>query len=130
MALVTGQEEPICSFFERNIAYVTYGRPWRTLIKDFFTSQTIPAHILFGQYTFLIRSKTLLADRQSEKNVLHNAIALKYFTLVWNVILVLVEVVNFAIVEVNNFCRYELITIKLKLFDGKNACFVVLKTEG
>ena len=32
-------------------------------------------------------------------------------------------------IEVNFFCTYELITIKLKLFDSKKAKFVVLKTE-
>ena len=32
-------------------------------------------------------------------------------------------------VKRDNFCKFELITLKLKLFDGKNAKLLILKLE-
>ena len=44
-------------------------------------------------------------------NALHILIALKYFTLVCNLTPVPVEMVNFAIVKVDNFCKNKLIAM-------------------
>ena len=43
--------------------------------------------------------------------MLHIVLALNYFTLVCDVISVLVEVLNFAMFKVDNFCKLELITV-------------------
>ena len=43
--------------------------------------------------------------------MLHVVIALKYFTLVRNVISVRVEVINFTFVMVDSFCNYEMNTV-------------------
>ena len=61
--------------------------------------------------------------------MLHIVTALNYYTFVSNVILVLVQVVKIALVRVDNSCKYELITVKLKLFDGKALKFVLFKME-
>ena len=53
----------------------------------------------------------LLLDPQSGVNALHIVIALKYFTLVCKVISVLVEMVNFMMVKVDNFCKNKLIAV-------------------
>ena len=57
--------------------------------------------------------------------MLHIVIALKNFKLVRIVISVLVGMVNFVMVKVDNFCDYKLISAYFKLFDGKNTNFVV-----
>ena len=51
----------------------------------------------------------LLSYPRSGVNGLHIVTALKYFTLVCNVISVLVKMVNFAMVKVDNFCKNKLI---------------------
>ena len=53
----------------------------------------------------------LLSNPQSGVNALHIVIALIDFTLVSNVISVLVEVVNFATVKVNNSCKKKMIAV-------------------
>ena len=66
---------------------------------------------------------------QSRVNALHIVIALNYFTLACNVISVLVEMVNFAMIKVDNFCKNKLIAVEFKLFDGKHAEIVLSKSE-
>ena len=53
----------------------------------------------------------LLSYPQSRVNALHIVIALDFFTLVCNVISVLVEMVNFTMVKVDNFCKNKLISV-------------------
>ena len=50
----------------------------------------------------------LLSYPQSDVKALHIATALSYSTLVCNFIVVLVEMVNFANVKVDNFCKNKL----------------------
>ena len=52
-----------------------------------------------------MRIIVLLSYPQSGVNALHIVIALTFFTLVCNLKTVLVEMVTFAIVKVDNFCR-------------------------
>ena len=68
----------------------------------------------------------LLSYPRSGVNAPHIVIDLNYFTLVCNVISVLVEMVNFALVKVDNFCKNKLIAVKFQLFHGKYAKIVVL----
>ena len=60
---------------------------------------------------------------------LHIVIALKNVALVSNKISILVEVFDFAVTQVDNFCENEMITVMFKLFDGENASFVLFKPE-
>ena len=69
----------------------------------------------------------LLLYPQSGVNALHTVIALNYFTLVCNVISVLVEMVNSTMVEVDIFCKIKLITVYFKLLERKYARIVVSK---
>ena len=50
------------------------------------------------------------------KSVLHIVIALKNVTFVGNI----VEMIDFAVTQVDNFCKNELIIVMFKLFDGKD----------
>ena len=71
-----------------------------------FTEQFV-----FGQYTSPMRIIVLLSYPQSGVSALHIVIALKNLPLVCNVISVLVEMVNFAMVKVDNFCMNRLIAV-------------------
>ena len=69
----------------------------------------------------------LLSHPQSV--TLHIVIALKNITLVSNKKLILVQMFDFSVTQVDNFCNNELITVMFKLFDGKDASVVLFKPE-
>ena len=71
----------------------------------------------------------LLSYPQSGVNALHIVIALKNITFVSNKKSILVEVFDFAVTQVDNFYKIELITVLFKLFDGKDASLVLLKPK-
>ena len=71
--------------------------------KTFLCTQSLSEHIAFGHYKFPISLVMPLSKQQSGVNALHILIALNLFTLVCNVMTVLVEVVKSAIVRVENF---------------------------
>ena len=73
-----------------------------------------------------MRIVVLLSYAQS---VLHIVVALQNVTLVSNKKSILVEMTDFAITQVYNFCKNELITVMFKLFDGKDASLVLFKPE-
>ena len=58
------------------------------------------------------------------QSVLHIIIALKNVTLVGNKKSILVEMIDFAVTQVDNFCKNELITVMFKLFDGKDETII------
>ena len=60
---------------------------------------------------------------------LHIVIALKNVTLVSNEKSILVEMLDFTVTQVDNFCKNELITVMFKLFDGKDASLVLFKPK-
>ena len=71
----------------------------------------------------------LLTHPQLGVNAQHIVIALSYLTLVCNLISVLVEVVNFAMFKVDNFCNKKIVAVYFKLFDKKYARIVVSESE-
>ena len=76
-----------------------------------------------------MRIIVLLSYPQSGVNAIHIVIALYLFKLACNLISVLVEMVNFIMVKVDNFCKNKLIAVYFKLFDGKYAfCFFQIRT--
>ena len=112
------QEKGTCLISKRNIAHLTQRRALRTLIiasaerlKSLFFRQSLPELFLFGQYTSPRRIIVLLSYPQSGVNALHIVFAPKYFTLVGNVTSVLVKMVNFTVVKVDNFCKNKLIAL-------------------
>ena len=116
--LTKRQEKGICWIFERNLAHLAHRLALRTLIiasaerlKSLFMRQRLPEYVVFGQYMSPMRVLVLLSNPQSGVNALHIVSALNYFTLVCNVISVLVEMVIFAMVEVDNFCNNKLIAV-------------------
>ena len=99
----------------------------REIEKVFLCRQSLPKHFGFGQYTSPMRKIVLLSYPQSGLNALHIIIALKNVTLVSNKKSILVEMFDFDVTQVDNFCKNELITVLFKLFDGKDASLVLLK---
>ena len=76
-----------------------------------------------------MRKIVLLSYPQSGVNALHIVIALKNVKLVSNKKSILVEMFDFAVTQVDNFCKNELINVLFKLFDGKDASLVLLKPK-
>ena len=76
-----------------------------------------------------MRIKVLLSYPQSGVLALHIVFALKNVTLVSNKKSFLVDMFDFAVTQVDNFCKNELITVLFKLFDGKCASLVLFKPE-
>ena len=76
-----------------------------------------------------MRIIVLLSCQQSGLNALHIVIALKNVILVSNKKSILVDMFEFAITQVDNFCKKELITVFFRLFDGKDAKLVLFKPE-
>ena len=76
-----------------------------------------------------MRLIVLLSYPQSGVKALHFVIALKNVKIVSNKKLILVEVFDFAVIQVENFCKNELITVLIKFFDGKYTGLVFLQTE-
>ena len=72
---------------------------------------------------------TLLSYPQSGVNALHIVIALKNVTLVSNKKSILVEMFDFAVTQVDNFCKNEFITVLFKLFAGKDTSLVVFSNR-
>ena len=73
-----------------------------------------------------MRKIVLLSYRQS---VVHIVITLKKVTFSSNKKSILVEMIDFVVTQVDNFCKNELITAMFKLFDGKDATIVLFKPE-
>ena len=71
----------------------------------------------------------LFSYPQSGVNALHIVIALKNVTFVGNKKSIIVEMFDFAVTQVDDFCKNELITVLLKLFDGKDTSLVSFETE-
>ena len=61
-------------------------------------------------------------------NALQIVIALKNVTLVSNKKSILVQMFDFTVTKVHNFCKNELITVMIKFFDGKDASLVFFQT--
>ena len=76
-----------------------------------------------------MRLTVLLLHPQSGVDALHILIGLNYFTLVCNVISVLVEMMNFAMVKDDIFCWKKLTAVELNFFDGKGVRIVVSEAE-
>ena len=76
-----------------------------------------------------MRIIALLSYPQSSVNAVHIVIALKIVTLVGNKNSILVEMFDFAVTQVDNFCKNELITVLFKIFDGENTSLVLFKPK-
>ena len=60
---------------------------------------------------------------------LHIVIALKNVTPVSNKKSILVEMIDFAVTQVDNFCKNELVTVMFKLLYGKDASIILFKPK-
>ena len=128
-------EKGIYLIFKRNIAHLTHRQTHiadlenhfcREIEKSFFCRQSLPKHFAFGENTSPMIIMALLSYAQS---VLHIVIALKNVTLLGNKKSILVEMFDFTVTQVDNFCKNELITVMLKFFDGKDTSLVLFKPK-
>ena len=124
-------------FFKWNIAHLAHRRTLRALIiasvkrlKSLFVQAEFTQTLcIFVQYMSPMRIIVLLSYPQSGLEALHIVIALKNNTPVSNKKSILVDVFNFTVTQVNNFCKNELITVMFKLFDGKDTSINLFKPE-
>ena len=130
------QEKGIRLIFKRIIAHLAHSRALRTLIiasverlKILLLQAKFTKTVSFGQYTSPMRKIGLLPYPQSGVKALHIVIALKNVTLVSNKKSILVEKFDFAVTQVDNFCKNELITVLFNFFDGKDASLVLFIPE-
>ena len=71
----------------------------------------------------------LFSYSQSGVNALHIVFALKNVILVSNKKPILVEMLDFAVTQVDKFCKNESITVLFKIFDGKDTSLAFLKPK-
>ena len=76
-----------------------------------------------------MRIKLLLFYPQSRPNSLHIVVALKNVILESNNKSILLEVFDFAVIQVDNFCKNEMITVLFEFYDAKDASLVLFKLE-
>ena len=76
-----------------------------------------------------MRKIVLLSYPQSGANALHIVIALKNVTFISNKKSILVEMFDFAVTHVDNFCKNELITVSFKLLREKTQALFFFKPE-
>ena len=88
---------------------------WKSLLprdwKVFLCTQSLTKHFVIRQHTSPMRIIVLMSYPQSGVKALHIVIALHFFSLVCNVISVLVEMVNFTMVKLDSFCKNKLIAV-------------------
>ena len=118
---------------KKNIVHLAHRRAMRALIiasvqrfKSFFVQTKFTRTLCIWTIHVSIESKStvLLSYPQSRVNALHIVFALKNVTLVSNNKSIAVEVFDFAVSQIDNFCQNELSTVMFKLFDGKDVSLV------
>ena len=96
----------------------------REIEKSFRADKVYPNTLYLDITGPPIRKIVLLSYPQSGVNALHIVIALKNVKLVRNKKLVPVEMFDFAVTQVDNLCKNELITVLFKVFDRKDTSLV------
>ena len=125
--LESQQEKRIRLLFNGKSAYLTRGLALRTLtitsfnkFKSLFVqAQCARTHCFRSKHVTPNKFVTALSNQPSGVNELQIINVLNYFALVCEVLSVHVEMVSFATVKFDDFCKYEGITVWIKLFIEK-----------
>ena len=115
------QEKAIRLIFKRKFAQLAHRPALRTLIiaSAQKLKSSLPEHFVFRKYTSPMRIKVLLSNPQSSMKKLHIVIAIKNMTLVSNKKWILLKMFDFAVTQVDNFCKNELIIVMFKILMEK-----------
>ena len=97
-------------------------------LKSFLCRESLPEHFVFGQYTSPMKIILRLSYPQTGMNAPHIVVALKIVTLVSNKKSILIGMFDFAVTQVENFCKNELIAVIFKLFVREDAVLVFFQT--
>ena len=121
---------------QRNIAHLAHRRALRTLIiasAERFNSLFMQAKFtqtlciwtihIPNENNSAIVEPTITCECATQRNCSQNV------TLVSNKKSIPVEMFDFAVTQVDNFCKNELITLLFKPFDGKNTSLVLFKPK-
>ena len=117
--------------FKRKFAHLAHRRVRRILIiasaeklKSLFVQANFPRTLWTIQVTN--EKNSAIGKHTIRVNALYIKIALKNVTLLSKLKLILVEMFDFTVTQVDNFCKNELITVMFKLFHGKDGSLVFL----
>ena len=130
------QEKGICLFLKRNFAQLAYKRAMRTLIIA--SAHRLKNLFVQAKFTQTLCSWTTHVPSENNSAIVIPTIRVEQATqcnccqivkLVSNKKSILVEMFEFAVTQVDNFCENEFITVMFKLFDGKDASLVLFKPE-
>ena len=126
-SLTKRQEKGICLFFKRNFPHLTHRPTLRTLIiasakrlKSLFVQTKFTKTLCIWTIHVSKKINSAIVIPRIGVNVLHIVIAFKNITLVSNKKSILVEMFDFAVTQVDNFLKNELITVMFKVFDAKD----------
>ena len=121
-------------FFKINIAHLAHRRALQSLIiasaerlKSFSVQANFTRTLCIWTIQIPNENNSALSYPQTGVNALHIVVALKNVTPVSNKKSILGEMFDFAVTQVDNFYKNELITVMFKPFDGKDASLVVFK---
>ena len=120
------QETGFCLIFKRNIPHLAHRCALRALIiasaerlKNPFVQAQFTQALCIWTIHVPYENKSAIVIHTIGVNALHIVIALKNVTLVSDKKSILVEMFDFAVTLVDNFCKNELIAVMFKLFDEK-----------
>ena len=119
------QKDGICLIFKKDIAQLAHRHALRTWIIA--SAKRLKSLFVEAKFTGTLCIRTIHIPNEGNSTIIVNA--LNFFTVFHNVISVFVEMVNFAMVKVDNFCKNKLIAVYFTLSDGKDAIIVVSKSE-
>ena len=127
------QEKAICLIFKRNIPHLAHRRTLRTLI---ITSaerlKSLLVQALFTQtlciWTIHVSNRNNSAFVKPTISATRRNCSEKCYTCKQKKS-ILVEMFDFAVTQIDKFCKNELITVMFKLFDGKDTSLVLFKPE-
>ena len=116
--LAKRQENGICLIFKKKIAHLAQRRALWTLIiasakrlKSLFLCIKVYRTLCIRTLHVHNEINSAIVLPTIRLNARHIVNSLSYFTLVWNVISVLVEMANLPIVKIDNFCKNKLIAL-------------------
>ena len=120
------QEKRVCLIFKRNIAHLTHRCALRAMIiasarklKSLFVQAKFTQTLCICAIQVANDNNSAIVIPTIRVNALHIVIALKIVTLVSNKKSILVEMFDFAVTQVDIFCKNELITVLFKFFIEK-----------
>ena len=132
-SLTKRQEKGVYLFFKRNIAHLGHRSTLQTLIIA--SAKRFKSLFVQAKFTQTLCIWTIHVPNENNSTIVirtisatHHNCSEKCYTCKQQKS-ILVEMFDFAVTQVDNFCKKELITVMFKLFDGKDTKLVLFKPK-